>query len=520
MAAIVPPGETFAGRLAAVLALALFLGACVSPPPHPASERPDKGVVVYSASPRGNAFAVAGEICRAVTERTGRWCENRPGRGTKANLEALRSGRGDFAVASADLLQRALASAAPAEPAYPGFPALPAEGADPSAAETVRYVLSLYPLAVTVLARPGGAMETPEDLLKKRIGLSGRAAGTLFRGLMAAAGWRETDFAAMQTFRRTDFIPALCAGAFDVGVMVAAHPNHTTATAVAKGCAEVVPLRGPVVDAFVSGLPYLAPATIPGGFYGPDHAPVRTFGIPVVLVSSTKVPDDVVFEFAAAVFARAAQVRPPGGADAEPVTIPERAPAAMAAGTPEEEARPELIEESDEAAPEELAEELGEAVSEQLIEEPDEMESEELAEEPDETASGELTEEPDETESEELTKEPGETVSADRVEPPAAAPPTAPAQGSHDVLRRLLGDLVPGDGGGRRRDAIPACPASIPRDISRELLGAFFPVPGETQCGKAVLATAPGPRGMASNGRVAPVHPGAARLFEEIGLTE
>ena len=193
--------------------------------------------------------------------------------------------------------------------------------------------------------------------------------------------------------------------------------------------------------------------------------------------------------------------------------------------------------------------------SEELTEEPDETMSEELPEEPGETVSEELTEEPDSMASEESTEEPDGTTPADAVKMPAAVPP---AQVSDDVLQRLFGILFPGseadqtddddrtlaerlkdaekvvneavgsvigqlfsdDGEIRRRGSVPVCPTLIPRDVPRELLVAFFPVPRETQCGKAVLATAPGPSGMALNGRVVPVHPGAARLFEEIGLTE
>ena len=450
MAAIVSRSGRSIRLTVAGFVLAALTAACVTTPPRPTGERPDKGLIIYSASRQGNAFAAAEEICRIV-EETGRWCENRPGRGTNANLKALRRGRGDFAVVSSDLLHRALKGDAGETEGEGEGDATPAAEEEAKAGdETIRYVSALYPLAFTVLARREAGIAGPDGLAGKRIGLSGRLAGQLFRIIMGNAEWTEDSFAAFDTYPIAEVVPALCAGRIDAGLIVAAHPSHTTALAMEKGCARPVPMEGDMVDAVVAERPFLAPAAIPMGFYGQGGAVVETIGVPVVLVGSAKLPEDIVHQLAGRLVARYGGMPGDTAEEAEePGEIPKKTtdnPFAKLVGA--------LFPQTDGAD--------GEAASEGT-----------------ETAVVESA--------------------------------------SARTARRIVEHLFPDDGS---ENAVPACFSFLPNDFSREVIGALIPLSGVQRCGAAVMATGPGGRGMAHDGRTAPVHPGAARYYDENGLGE
>jgi TRAP transporter TAXI family solute receptor len=63
-----------------------------------------------------------------------------------------------------------------------------------------------------------------------------------------------------------------------------------------------VSLTGPAVDRLVKERPYFAVATIPGGMYPNNPQPTTTFGVQATIVSSAKVPADVVYTIVKTVF--------------------------------------------------------------------------------------------------------------------------------------------------------------------------------------------------------------------------
>ena len=61
-------------------------------------------------------------------------------------------------------------------------------------------------------------------------------------------------------------------------------------------------LTGPAVDKLVKEKPYYAVATIPGGMYPNNPQATTTFGVQATIVSSAKVPAEVVYTVVKTVF--------------------------------------------------------------------------------------------------------------------------------------------------------------------------------------------------------------------------
>ena len=81
-------------------------------------------------------------------------------------------------------------------------------------------------------------------------------------------------------------------------VYLRVHEQNARASAVKKA----VPLTGPAVDALIKAHPYYAKATIPGGMYANNPNPTETYGVLATVVTSAKVPDNVVYDLVKATF--------------------------------------------------------------------------------------------------------------------------------------------------------------------------------------------------------------------------
>ena len=61
-------------------------------------------------------------------------------------------------------------------------------------------------------------------------------------------------------------------------------------------------MTGPAIDKLIKDNSYYRKATIPGGMYRGNDVDTKTFGVGATFVSSSKVPDDVIYNVVKAVF--------------------------------------------------------------------------------------------------------------------------------------------------------------------------------------------------------------------------
>ena len=95
---------------------------------------------------------------------------------------------------------------------------------------------------------------------------------------------------------------ALCDGKIDAYGYVVGIPNSGVAVAT-EGCgAYIVNLDTDVEKGLIKEFPFYGPVDIPKGAYTSVTAPVKTFGGYATIVTSAKVPDNVVYEVVRAVF--------------------------------------------------------------------------------------------------------------------------------------------------------------------------------------------------------------------------
>jgi TRAP transporter TAXI family solute receptor len=276
------------------LALVALAVTCAAAPDRPAAQEP-RLVRMGTASLAGAYFPVGVALCRLVNEDRrvhGIRCAAQPSAGSVANIQALRAGEIDLALVQSDVQDAALK----------GTGALAEDGPFPE----LRAVLSLYPEALTVVARREAGIAGLGDLPGTRIspGPPGSGQRELWEAVSAAMGWTAEDFAAVLDLAPTDQAAALCDGLIDAFVIVIGHPAPTVREATSGCDANLVPVTGPQIAALVEDHPYFAEAEIPGGLYRGNPAPVASFGVMATLVTRADVADPVIATLVGAAFGK------------------------------------------------------------------------------------------------------------------------------------------------------------------------------------------------------------------------
>ena len=168
----------------------------------------------------------------------------------------------------------------------------------------LRAVYSVHPEPFTVLARKELNATKFEDLKGKRVNVGNPGSGTRasMEELLTALSWKMSDFSLASELRADEHGAALCDNKIDAFFYGVGHPSANIQDPTTTCSAKLVSITGPAIDKLVSSNPYYAKATIPGGMYSSNPNETQTYGVLATLVTSAKVPEDVVYLLTKATF--------------------------------------------------------------------------------------------------------------------------------------------------------------------------------------------------------------------------
>jgi len=273
-----------------VIAAALALGSTLLAP---AAVAQQKFVTIGTGGVTGVYYAAGGAICRLMNKeraKHGIRCSVESTGGSVYNVNTIKGGELDFGVAQSDVQYNAVKGQAQFKDGGPH--------AD------LRAVFSVYPEALTVLARKEAGIKKFEDFKGKRFNVGNPGSGTrdTVNILLGALNMKTSDFSLTSELKPDEHGAALCDNKIDGFAYVVGSPAANIQDPTTTCGAKLVPVTGPAVDKLVKDYPYFAVATIPGGMYPGNPDAVKTFGVMASFVTSAKVPDAVVYAMVAAVF--------------------------------------------------------------------------------------------------------------------------------------------------------------------------------------------------------------------------
>lgn len=274
----------------ALLSLGLALGSGVSSSAMAAGQQ---FVTIGTGGVTGVYYPTGGAICRLVNKTRkehGIRCSVESTGGSVYNLNTIRAGELDMGVAQSDWQYHA----------YNGTSKFTDSGPN----KNLRAVFSVHPEPFTVVARADAGIRNFDDLKGKRVNIGNPGSGQ--RGtmevLMKAKGWDKDDFKLTSELKSSEQSKALCDNKIDAMVFTVGHPSGSIKEATTSCDAVLVNVTGPAVDKLVKDNDYYRTAVIPGGMYRGNPDDTKTFGVGATFVSSTAVPEDVVYNVVKAVF--------------------------------------------------------------------------------------------------------------------------------------------------------------------------------------------------------------------------
>ncbi|BAT58846.1 NMT1/THI5 like protein [Variibacter gotjawalensis] len=267
----------------AALGIALSIG--------PASAQ-QKFVTIGTGGVTGVYYAVGGAICRLVNKdraKHGIRCSVESTGGSAFNVNTIKAGDLDFGMTQSDVQ----------------FNAIKGEGQyKDNAYGDLRAVYSVHPEPFTVLSRKEANIAKFEDFKGKRFNVGNPGSGTRasMDQLLAEMGWKMTDFSLASELKADEHGPALCDNKIDGFYYGVGHPSANIQDPTTTCGAKLVSLAGPAIETLLKKYPYYAKATIPGGMYSANPQPTETYGVLATLVTSAKVPEEVVYTIVKATF--------------------------------------------------------------------------------------------------------------------------------------------------------------------------------------------------------------------------
>lgn len=241
----------------------------------------------------GVYYPTGGAICRLVNKNRkehGIRCSAESTGGSVYNINTVKAGELEFGVAQSDWQYHA----------YNGT----SKFADAGAYEALRAVFSVHPEPFTLITRKGTGIASFEDLKGKKVNVGNPGSGqrATMEVVMDAFGMGMGDFALASELKGSEMAQALCDGKIDAMIYTIGHPAAAVTEAATTCDVELVSVQGAPIDDLIANNSYYRTATIPGGMYKGTDSAVTTFGVGATFVSSSDVPENVVYTVVKAVF--------------------------------------------------------------------------------------------------------------------------------------------------------------------------------------------------------------------------
>jgi TRAP transporter TAXI family solute receptor len=173
---------------------------------------------------------------------------------------------------------------------------------DKGAVENIRGIASLYPNFVQVITVEGTGINEISDLKGKKVGVGAPGSGTEVnaRQILQAHGLTYDDIDA-DFLSYAEAVEQIKNGAVDAAFLTSGIPNAAIMDLATTKDVKIVPIRKDVIEALAKDYPFYSSEMIPADTY--DNAEdVETAAVMTLLVTSSDVPEDVVYDITKTLF--------------------------------------------------------------------------------------------------------------------------------------------------------------------------------------------------------------------------
>ncbi|MBO6783328.1 MAG: TAXI family TRAP transporter solute-binding subunit [Alphaproteobacteria bacterium] len=248
-----------------------------------------RDILIGGGSVTGVYYQVALQTCQLMNKHSGGKynCVGRPALGSVFNINAVNRGLLDFGVAQSDRNWQATTGAADWE----GKPV-----------ENLRSVFSAHPEAVLLVTRADTGIKSLADLKGKTVNIGNPGSGqrgnaedvlslhNISMDDIKAEGLQQGEASRALVDKKID------AFFYTVGMPSAAIEEPANSTEI-----DILDINSDEIKKFISDKPYYVLAQYPDGIIK-GVGPFETYAVKATVVSSSEVPDDLVYDFTKTVF--------------------------------------------------------------------------------------------------------------------------------------------------------------------------------------------------------------------------
>jgi len=238
------------------------------------------------------AVAIA-KMLNKKRRRYGIRCATESTDGSVFNVNAVMSGQMEFGIVQSDRQYQAVNGLAE----WRGRPQ-----------KYLRAVFCIYPESVTLVAAADSGIRRVNGLKGKRVNIGSPDSGQRQNALdvLAAMGIGKKDIK-VEGVRAAEAPALLQKGRIDAFFYTVGHPNAAFREATAGvRKVHIVPISGPDIANLIRKKPYYAKSVVPVKKFYPaatnGEDTIETFDVKATLVTSAKVPDDVVYAITKEIF--------------------------------------------------------------------------------------------------------------------------------------------------------------------------------------------------------------------------
>ena len=178
------------------------------------------------------------------------------------------------------------------------------EIADQGKFEGLRAVFSVHPEPFTLIVRKGSGIAKFEDLKGRKVNVGNPGSGQRATMEVTAEGFgiKMGDFSLAAELKGSEMAQAICDGKIEAMIYTVGHPAAAVTEAASSCDVELVSVTGAPIDKLVADNSFYRVATVPGGMYAGSPNDTTTFGVGATVITSTDVPEEVVYTVVKAVF--------------------------------------------------------------------------------------------------------------------------------------------------------------------------------------------------------------------------
>jgi hypothetical protein len=268
----------------------LLLSATLSTPAMAAEQT---YVSIGTGGVTGVYYPTGGAICRLVNKnrkKTGIRCSVESTGGSVFNINAIRQGELEMGVAQSDWQYHAYNGTSKFKKAGPF--------------KDLRAVFSVHAEPATLVVRADSGIKEFADIKGKRVNVGQPGSGTVatFDVIANAYGIKRSDLKLAAELKSSEMGQALCDNKIDAYFILVGHPAGLIKETTTTCDARIADIHSPAVDKLVKDNSYYRYASVPAGMYTGNPNAAKTMGVGATFVSSSKVPEKVIYEVVKAVF--------------------------------------------------------------------------------------------------------------------------------------------------------------------------------------------------------------------------